>query len=169
MTFPFSIFVSLLKTVTWELCGCRPENRRLSLCLAAAPVARAVRSSPLHFRRRGFTFIELLATLVLIGLVMPVAMHTVGLCTSLSGQARRRVEAATLARSKLCELIVADLWQSGSQSGDFGDDWPGYRWTAAQGAWSDPVVSQLDVTVTWKERNRERSVTLSTLVCPEDE
>jgi general secretion pathway protein I len=119
--------------------------------------------------RRGFTFIELLATLVLIGLVMPVAMQTVALCTSLSGQSRQRIEAATLARTKLCELIVGKLWRTGSQNGDFGDDWPGYRWTATQGTWSDPIVSQLDVTVVWTERGKERSVTLSTLVYPEEE
>ncbi|MBE0535376.1 MAG: prepilin-type N-terminal cleavage/methylation domain-containing protein [Phycisphaerae bacterium] len=131
--------------------------------------AAAYNRKALCRRGRAFTFIELLATLVLIGLVMPVAMHTVSLCTSLSGQSRERIEAATLARSKLCELIVAELWQTGGQSGDFGEDWPGYRWTARQAAWSDPIVSQLDVTVLWTERGKERSVTLSTLVRPEEE
>ncbi len=119
--------------------------------------------------RGGFTFIELLATMVFIGVVMPVTMQVVSLCTSLSGQSRQRIEAATLARSKLCELVASREWRTGGLSGDFGNEWPGYRWTAAQGAWSDPIVSQLDVTVEWTERGKDRTLTLSTLVYMEED
>jgi prepilin-type N-terminal cleavage/methylation domain-containing protein len=37
-------------------------------------------------RPTGFTFIEVLATVVLIGIIMPVAMRSIGLCTRLGGQ-----------------------------------------------------------------------------------
>jgi prepilin-type N-terminal cleavage/methylation domain-containing protein len=116
----------------------------------------------------GFTFIELLATVVLLGIIMPVAMQSIGLCTRLGGQSRKQIEAASLAHTKLTELIVSGDWSSGSKSGDFGTDWPGYRWTAAVTSWTDSVVSQLDVTVTWQSQGRERSMTASTLVYPED-
>jgi prepilin-type N-terminal cleavage/methylation domain-containing protein len=59
-------------------------------------------------RRRGFTFIELLATIVLIAVIMPVAMRSIGLCTRLAGQSRRQMEAASLAKAKLTELIVTN-------------------------------------------------------------
>jgi len=55
-------------------------------------------------RPGGFTFIELLATVVLIGIIMPVAMGSIGLCTRLGGQSRRQIEAACLANTKLTEL-----------------------------------------------------------------
>jgi general secretion pathway protein I len=116
----------------------------------------------------GFTFIELLATMVFLGIIMPVAMRSIGLCTRLGGQSRRQIEAASLARTKLTEMTSSSDWSTGEESGDFGTDWPGYRWTAAVSSWSDSVVSQLDVTVTWQSQGRERSVTLSTLVYPED-
>ena len=119
-------------------------------------------------REGGFTFIELLATVVFLGIIMPVAMQSIGLCTRLGGQSRRQVEAASLARTKLTELVCSNEWNTGEKNGDFGEDWPGYRWTAAVSTWSDSVVSQLDVTVTWQSQGRERSVTFSTLVCPED-
>jgi type II secretory pathway pseudopilin PulG len=116
----------------------------------------------------GFTFIELLATVVFLGIIMPVAMESIGLCTRLGGQSRRQVEAASLARTKLTELVCSGDWSTGEKGGDFGEDWPGYRWTATVSSWSDSVVSQLDVTVTWQSQGRERSVTFSTLVYPQD-
>ena len=121
-------------------------------------------------RRRfgGFTFIELLATVVLIGIIMPVAMHSIALCTSLGGQARRQIEAASLARTRLTELTASQDWQTSEKAGEFGDDWPGYRWTAEVSSWTDSALSQLDLTVFWQSRGRERSVMLSTLVNPED-
>jgi prepilin-type N-terminal cleavage/methylation domain-containing protein len=117
----------------------------------------------------GFTFIELLATIVLIGIIMPVAMRSIGLCTRLGGHSRRQIEAATLARTKLTELTVSQDWKTSEKSGDFGSDWPGYRWTATVSNWTDSVVSQLDLTVTWQSQGQERSLTFSTLVYPEDD
>jgi prepilin-type N-terminal cleavage/methylation domain-containing protein len=117
----------------------------------------------------GFTFIELLATIVLIGIIMPVAMRSIGLCTRLGGQSRRKIEAASLAQTKLTELTSSQDWQTGEKRGDFGTDWPGYQWTLAVSNWTDSVVSQLDLTVTWQSQGQQRSLTLSTLVYPEDD
>ena len=117
----------------------------------------------------GFTFIELLATIVLIGIIMPVAMRSIGLCTWLGGHSRGQIEAASLARTKLTELTSSQDWKTGEKRGDFGTDWPGYQWTLAVSNWTDSVVSQLDLTVTWQSQGQQRSLTLSTLVYPEDD
>jgi prepilin-type N-terminal cleavage/methylation domain-containing protein len=122
-----------------------------------------------YHRFGGFTFIELLATVVLIGIIMPVAMRSIGLCTRLGGHSRRQIEAASLARTKLTELTSSQGWKTGGKRGDFGSDWPGYQWTAAVSNWTDSVVSQLDLTVTWQSQGQQRSLTLSTLVYPEDD
>ena len=119
-------------------------------------------------RRGGFTFIELLATVVFLGIIMPVAMQSIGLCTRLGGQSRRQIEVASLARAKLTELTCSSDWKTGEKNGDFGTDWPGYRWTATVYNWTDSTVSQLDLTVTWQSQGRQRSVTLSTLVYAKD-
>ncbi len=121
-----------------------------------------------HRHIGGFTFIELLATVVLIGIIMPVAMRSIALCTSLGGRSRRQIEAASLAGTKLTELTVSEDWKTSEKAGDFGDDWSGYRWTAEVSSWTDSALRQLDVTVYWQSQSKERSVTLSTLVNPED-
>jgi len=120
-------------------------------------------------RRCGFTFIEVLATVVLIAIIMPVAMRSIGLCTRLAGQARRQIEAASLARVKLTELTVSGDWQSGNQRGDFGTDWTGYEWAATVANWTDAAVRQLDLTVSWQSAGRRHDVTLSTLIYPEED
>ncbi len=124
-------------------------------------------------RRRGFTFIELLATLLFITILMPTAMRGVSLCTQVAGEARRQIEAASLARTQLTELLVTGDWENGARSGDFGSEWPGYKWTADVSNWTDGsnLVSlrEVDVTVTWPSRGSTRKLVLSTLVYKEDQ
>jgi prepilin-type N-terminal cleavage/methylation domain-containing protein len=117
--------------------------------------------------REGFTFIELLATMVLIAIFMPTAMRGIGLCTQLAGQSRKQIEAASLAKTKLTELMADSSWDGRSESGDFGSDWPAYKWTADVSNWADGTdvgVRQLDLTVTWQSRGLPRTLVLSTLV-----
>ena len=121
-------------------------------------------NAPAHKRRRGFTLIEVLATIVLMGIVLPVAMHGVSLCMWSAQAARQRTEAAALAEAKLNELLATADWQYGLLSGDFGEAWPEYRWNGAAAEWADPTLQELSVRVTWTSRGQERDVTLTTLV-----
>jgi hypothetical protein len=113
--------------------------------------------------------VELLATVVLIAAILPVAMRGIALCTRLSGQSRHQLEAACLARSKITELVVSGDYSSGDQQGTFEDDWAAYQWQSQVTLWTDDTLQQVDVTVSWTAQDRERSVTLTTLVSPEEE
>ncbi len=119
-------------------------------------------------RNEGFTFIELLATVVLIAVIMPVAMRSIALCTRLAGQSRRQVEAASLAKAKLTELIVTGDWEKGNKRGDFDKDWPDYEWSLDVTNWTDTLVRELALTVSWRSAGRQRGVILSTLIYPEE-
>lgn len=120
--------------------------------------------------RAGLSLIEVLATLVLVGIVLPVAMQGISVATSAGGVARRSAEAAALAEAKLNELVVTQEWNSGMLSGDFGEEWPDYTWKAETLDWLenpsglDMSLVRLDVYVSWISRGEERSVTVSTLV-----
>ena len=119
---------------------------------------------PTRDARGGFTLVEALATLVLVAIILPVAMRGISLATAAAGHARRQVEAAALAEARLAELVSTGAWQDADLAGDFGDDYPGYAWTAAVTERKEATLRQLDVRVTWVARGAERSVTLSTLV-----
>ncbi|MBN1360559.1 MAG: prepilin-type N-terminal cleavage/methylation domain-containing protein [Sedimentisphaerales bacterium] len=126
------------------------------------------RENPVRRRHLGgFTFVELLATVALLGIVMPVAMQTIGLCTRLAGQSRQRMEAAALASIKMTELLAAGDWETGARSGEF-TDWAAYRWTLDVANWTESTVRQIDVTIHWQSQGRQRQFVLSTLVYPEE-
>ena len=112
--------------------------------------------------RPAFTLVEVLATLVLMGIVIPVAMHGVSIAMSASGNARRTVEAATLAEAQLNKLIATGEWAFGAGGGDLGPQWPDYRWSMAT-AQREYDVMEIVLSVTWQDRGKERSVSVSTL------
>lgn len=148
-------------------------------------------SPVLQPRRRGFTLIEVLATIALLGIILPVAMQGVSIATGIASTARHRSEAGSLAQAKLNEIVVTGQYLNGGVlSGDFGTDWPEYRWEASLSDWAagyqvDTYVNnsststttsttsyvppqQLDLRVTWRGRTGDQSVQLSTLVYAAD-
>ena len=64
--------------------------------------------------------------------------------------------AALLAQSKMSEITTQSAESLSSDSGDFGDDYPGYRWeTTVSNVSIEDLISvadylkQIDLTVTW--------------------
>lgn len=116
-------------------------------------------------RRAGFTLVEVLCALVLIGVVLPVAMRGISLSLAAASKARHTGEASELARHKLAELSLQTDTSLYSSSGDFGADWPEYKWQSTFVS-RDYGVNELTVTVTWKSRGEDQSLALSTLTYP---
>lgn len=136
--------------------------------LARPSVPSCLRTSvPFFPGFRGFTLVEVLAALAVIAVLLPAVLRGVSLATALASQTRQRTEAAALAKLKLDELAVTRTWRTGEMTGDFGPDWPDYRWTASTGDWMAGAARELDVTVTWTSRRGEHAMTISTLVYAE--
>ena len=117
--------------------------------------------SPCH---RGFTLIEVLVTLLLLALVLPVVMSGVSLSLRAADDSRFKSQASLLARAKLSELQAANQWNLQKLSGDFGTSYPQYRWTAQLSNFDGSTLQQLDVAVIWRQQGREQNVTLSTII-----
>lgn len=120
-----------------------------------------MRRRPLPRSRHGFTLVEVLATIVLLGIVLPVAMRGVSVALRSASTARHTAEAATLGENKLNELLVSGEWSVLSGSGDFGQDWPGYKWTCQSA--SLEFGTEIVLEVTWTERGQEQSLVLATI------
>ena len=114
--------------------------------------------------RRGFTFAELLAAMLFLAIVIPVAVHALTVANRAGTLADRKRIAAQLANRQLTEAVVTDAWRDAEQEGDFGEDWPGYKWKMAEEAWEEDTLRLLTVTVFYTVQQREYSVRLSTLV-----
>jgi prepilin-type N-terminal cleavage/methylation domain-containing protein len=124
-----------------------------------------LRHNPRKTARRGFTLIEALIAMTLMAIILPIAMQGISIALSLSSDARRKSEAATLARMKLDELVVTTQWNGGQLRGNFGDSWQDYEWEATTNSWNiDGQMTELIVEVSWPWRNSRRSVAMSTLV-----
>ena len=128
--------------------------------LAPRPAGRSARP---RGQRAGFTLIEVLATLVLVAIVLPVAMKGISLSLGAAVYAKTSVQAAHLADAKLNELVALGQLTTGTSSGDFGSDYPDYHWTL-QAVQADDTLIEVAIEVAWPWRGTERSVTLNTLL-----
>ena len=115
--------------------------------------------------RRGFTLIEVLATMVLMAIVLPVTMQALSVSLGAASSARHTTEASGLAQAKLHELISTGQLNATS-NGDFGTDHPGYRWEIGS-VTRDYNLTEITIRVLWQERGQEKQLTLSTLVEPD--
>ena len=113
-------------------------------------------------RASGFTLIEVLATLLLIGIVLPVTMKGVSLALAAASNARHVAQATSLAETKLAEITTDTLSATTDASGDFGQEYPGYTW-ASQRVSRDYGLTEIVVRISWIERGQTKSLTISTL------
>ena len=119
-------------------------------------------------RRDGFTLIEVLATMVLLAIVRPIALRGTSIALQAASHAKHTSESATLADAKLNELatmIQAGQVVSSGMSGDFPDR-PEYHWSCTS-VTDVNGLNELTVQVSWTERAQERAFTLTTLVNPQ--
>jgi len=141
------------------------ERQKRGVAIATGAVKSAIRN-PQSAINKGFTFVEVLATMMLMAIVLPVVMNGITMSLSAAGYAKQQSEASMLAQGKMTELIANGEWQQAGAGGNFAPDHPEFRWTAQVSDWDGSDLMQLDVTVTWtwRYKNSERSVTLTTLV-----
>ena len=117
-------------------------------------------------RRRnhaGFTFVEILAALAFLGILIPVVASALTVASRASVVAERSVIAAQIGENLLNDMIVENTWSSAGTRGDFGQDWPGYRWQLSQTSWTTGNVTELTLDVYFPVQGHEQSIRLGTL------
>lgn len=117
---------------------------------------------PTH-RRGAFTFVEILAALVFLGILMPAVITGLTLSSRASIAAERTATATQLAENQLAQAMLDGSWQTGGTKGDFGPDWKDFRWELTRGDWAADSMSELTLTVRFSVQGRDQSVRLTTL------
>jgi hypothetical protein len=102
--------------------------------------------------------------MVFMAVLIPVAVEAVLVAHRLASAADRRAVAAQLADNRLHRLVVEQAWSTGGTEGDFGEEWPAYRWELAAQDWPEDELTLLTLTVLYDVQGREQVVRLSTLV-----
>lgn len=122
-------------------------------------------SKPTAKRRlAAFTFAEVLAALVFMAIVIPVAIEGIQLSNRAGEVARRKATAAQLADSLMTELIATEQWKTATQSGNFGEEQPGYEWRTWNEGWNFDAMRVFWIEVRFHVQGREYAVRLGTLV-----
>ena len=114
-------------------------------------------------RRRGFTLAEVLAALMFLAIVIPVAIEALHV-SSLSGEvAVRKAAAGRVADRVLNESLVTTNWSLGSQSGTITEGDLDFEWTLTSANWPQDAMELITAEVKFQAQGRDYSVTLSTL------
>ncbi len=114
--------------------------------------------------RAAFTFVEVLAAMVFLGILMPVVISALLTANRVAVAAERSMIAAQLGENKLGELMLGDKWSSAAANGDFGTEWKGYRWQLSKPSWQSGAMTELTLDVFYKVQGTEHDARLSTLV-----
>lgn len=118
--------------------------------------------------RNAFTLLELLATLVLCAVVLPVALQAIGTAVQLGSVTRDKLIASELAQNKLREILATESWVDGDEAGEF-ENQPRFTWESWSEDWQGSVVKLLHVQIKWVYRESQRTLQLDTLVYSQDE
>jgi hypothetical protein len=119
-------------------------------------------------KHKAFTLAEVLAALLFMAIVVPVAIQGLHIASLAGAVAQRKGEAARIAQRVLNESLITTNWSQSLQSGTTIEGQRQFHWTLRSEPWTqDPaqnVLRQLSVEVTFSAQNREYAVKLSTLV-----
>ena len=133
-----------------------------------SPAGSSFSSKRVQALRSGFTLAEVLAALVFMAILIPVAIE----CLSIAGRAGevavRKGEAALVAERILNENIVSTNWNRSGQSGTVQQGTREFQWRLRNDPWNqDPnqnAIRLVSVEVTFTAQGRTYPVRLSTLV-----
>lgn len=112
-------------------------------------------------RQSAFTLIEVLVTMLLLSILVPVLMEGISLSLHAASSSRHKTEAANLAQDQLNQLLTTGEWNTNPQ-GSCAPDYPEYTWQC-QSTDEDYGISQVSLTISWAEQGQNRQYSISTM------
>lgn len=110
-----------------------------------------------------FTLAEVLAALLFMAIVIPVAMHGLQVAARAGSLADRKREAVRVAERVLNESIVTTNWNKSATSGTIREGDREYRWSLRSESWTESTMRLLSVEVKFPVQGEDHAVQLSTL------
>lgn len=113
--------------------------------------------------RQAFTLAEVLAAMLFLAIVIPVAVEALHVA-GLGGEvAARKSEAARVADRVLNESLVTGSWSSGQKSGTITEGVLDFKWKLTSQSWPQDSMQLLTAEVTYSAQGKDYSVKMSTL------
>ena len=111
----------------------------------------------------GFTLAEVLAALLFMAIVIPVALQALQVASQAGEVAQRKADAARVAERILAENLITTNLTQAVQTGTLVEGPREYRWTLRNENWNQDAMQVLSVEVKYAVQGRDFSVRLSTL------
>jgi type II secretory pathway pseudopilin PulG len=115
----------------------------------------------------GFTLAEVLAALVFMAILIPVALEGLSIASRAGEVAARKGDAALVGERILNESLVTTNWNQTIQSGTLRQGFRDFRWTLRNDPWNadlnQSAMRLLTVEVKFAAQGKDYSVHLSTL------
>ncbi|MEO7675629.1 MAG: type II secretion system protein GspI [Verrucomicrobiota bacterium] len=114
--------------------------------------------------RAAFTLAEVLAALLFMAIVIPVAVQGLRVASLAGTLGQRKTIAAQIGERVLNELKATGQLKNNAQSGSTQQGGLDYRWTLRSEAWSENPLQLVTLQVSFPAQGRNYDISLSTLV-----
>lgn len=108
------------------------------------------RTKSIRRRRAGFTVIEMIVAAALLVIGVAATLKAIGMATRTTGIASEYTTASLLAQQRISEIEAQpDQISGGSQTGDFGEEYPQFSWEMATETTDFSNLIKMTITVSW--------------------
>ena len=111
--------------------------------------------------KQGFTLLEVMIAVAIIAIACTAILGSQSQSVSLASEAKFYTTATLLAQGKMAEIEIKRGQDLMSDSGDFGEDFPGYSWRldvqdppSVEPEGISALLKQMDLIVTWGVEGR---------------
>lgn len=113
------------------------------------PLAALSACSPRSFALRGgFTLLEVMIAMAILAISLVAVYQSQSQSISMAGGSRFLTTASLLAQSRMVEIDAINPREITSGSGDFGEEFPDYRWRVEIGDTEIEALKKISLTVT---------------------
>jgi type II secretory pathway pseudopilin PulG len=116
--------------------------------------------------RCAFTLAEVLAALLLMAIIVPVAMQGVQIASRAGTLGQRKAAAMRVAERVLNELIATDGLTQSTGSGTVAEGDQSYAWTMQTETWPEDAMNLVTVRVVFNVQGNDYNVSLSSIYDP---
>jgi len=113
----------------------------------------------LNHAKAGFTLLEVMVAMAIVAIALTAVLGSQAQSVSMAGEARFNTTGPLLAQMKMAEIEMKKSEDLTSDSGDFGEDFPGYCWDMTVRDFVLPGtestssgLKQIDLDISWTSR-----------------
>lgn len=120
-------------------------------------------------RRKGFTLLEVMIAMAILAVALVAVYQSQSQSLLMASDSRFLTTASLLAQSRMAEIAMMDVPRANAADGDFGEDFPDFRWQMEVGNVEEiPLLRRITLTVTHTRMTARNSyrLTLYKVVLP---